>query len=136
MMGFVPALFGFNGRMRRRDFWFYTVLGNLGLFMLLLIDIIVPQLIFPALPAPDRAMVSGEAQVGITATFLPTLALMTWMAAALLAKRLHDRGKSGLFALAAVVPVVGWIWLFVECGCLDGQSETNRHGPSPKGVKA
>lgn len=132
MMGFVPALFGFTGRMRRRDFWFYTVLSHLGLFVLFLIDIIVPQLVFPAIPAPDRAPFNGQAEIGITALFLVTLALMAWMAAALLAKRLHDRGKPGWLALAALVPVLGWVWLFVECGCLDGMPESNRYGASPK----
>jgi uncharacterized membrane protein YhaH (DUF805 family) len=132
MMGFIPALFGFKGRMRRRDFWFYTVLSNLGLFILLLIDIIVPQLIFPQPRAPDPVIRTGPASIGIAIMFLLTLALMAWMAAALLAKRLHDRDKPGWFALAALVPVVGWVWLFVECGCLDARTESNRFGPSPK----
>lgn len=134
MMGFVPALFGFQGRMRRRDFWFYTVLSNLGLFVLLLIDVIVPQLIF--LPRDGSGgLPTGPVGTGIGWLFLLTLALMAWMAAALLAKRLHDRGRPGWLALAAVVPVIGWIWLFIECGCLDGKPEANAYGPLTKSAK-
>lgn len=126
MMGFVPALFGFQGRMRRRDFWFYTVLSNLGLFVLLLIDIILPQMVFPG---NSGGLPAGPAATGVSGLFLLTLILMAWMAAALLAKRLHDRGKPGWLALAALIPVVGWLWLFVECGCLRGTAEANAYGP-------
>lgn len=132
MLGFVPALFGFKGRMRRRDFWFYTVLSNLGLFILLLIDIIVPQMIFAQPRDPDPVVPTGAASMGIAVMFLLTLALMAWMAAALLVKRLHDRGRRGLFALAAVIPFVGWTWLLIECGLLDGMTEANVYGPASK----
>jgi uncharacterized membrane protein YhaH (DUF805 family) len=35
--------------------------------------------------------------------------------------------------LITFVPIIGGLWTFVECGCLDGTPGSNRFGPSPKG---
>ncbi len=32
-----------------------------------------------------------------------------------------------------LIPLFGWIYLFVVVGCLDGTQGPNRFGPSPKG---
>ena len=75
--------------------------------------------------------------------------LLVWVAACLLARRLHDRGRNGWFAalvLAALVAV--WpqpsgfldfpfvlvlIWAVVELGVLSGETGVNRYGPPPAG---
>ena len=132
MMHLVPALFGFSGRMRRRDFWFYTVFSNFGLFILLLIDVIVPQLILPRGEAVPAKFGDAPAAEGITILFLLTMALALWMAAALLGKRLHDRGKPLIWLLALLVPVIGWGWLLVECGVQAGEAHDNAYGPPAK----
>lgn len=132
MMHLVPALFGFSGRMRRRDFWFYTVLSNFLLFVLVLIDIIVPQTLFPVPKTPDPVMPSGTAATGIAVLFILTLCLGTWIAAALMGKRLHDRGRPLWWLFAWLVPVVGWGVLFVECGLLEGSAAENAYGPPSK----
>src|SRR3546814_8036592 len=43
-------------------------------------------------------------------------------------KRWHDRDKSGWWILIGLVPVIGGIWSFVECGCLEGTQGPNRFG--------
>lgn len=48
-------------------------------------------------------------------------------------KRWHDRGKSGWFVLVGFIPLVGPIWVLVECGCLRGSIGPNRYGPDPLG---
>ena len=123
MMRLVPALFLYSGRMRRRDFWFYTVFGGIALFILLLIDVIVPQMLFGTAIQPNSAGAKGVAFLVIL-----TAILWAWMTTALLGKRLHDRGKSLVWLLALLVPVVGWGWLLVECGILDGSPQDNRYG--------
>ena len=73
--------------------------------------------------------------------------LLLYAAACVLAKRLHDRGRSGwwaalvIFALIAVWPAphgVGAIvftlilaWAAIELGVMHGEDGANRFGPSP-----
>ena len=46
-------------------------------------------------------------------------------------KRLHDRDHTGWLYLVAVVPVIGWIWFFIEAGCMRGTPGLNRFGYDP-----
>jgi uncharacterized membrane protein YhaH (DUF805 family) len=46
-------------------------------------------------------------------------------------KRLHDLNKTGWWYLFYVIPGAGWIWSFVELGCLRGTVGANRYGPDP-----
>lgn len=48
-------------------------------------------------------------------------------------KRWHDRGKSAWWFLISLIPIVGAIWVIVECGCLAGSPESNQYGPAPTG---
>ncbi|HSW13050.1 MAG TPA: DUF805 domain-containing protein [Solimonas sp.] len=48
-----------------------------------------------------------------------------------LIKRWHDRDKSGWWSLLLLLPIIGWIWIFVECGCLKGSDGPNRFGADP-----
>ena len=52
-------------------------------------------------------------------------------------KRFHDRNKSAWWVLIGVVPVIGALWIFIECGCLAGTPGPNRFGfPSMVGAAA
>ena len=44
-------------------------------------------------------------------------------------KRFHDRDKSGWWVLIGLIPIIGPIWLLVECGFLKGTPGPNRFGP-------
>ena len=91
-----------------------------------------------------------EAVVGSTLHWLTgwfVYPALLYSAACLLAKRLHDRGRSGwwaaliLFALAAMWPAphgfasfaftLVLIWAVVELGVMQGEDGANRFGPSP-----
>ncbi|HBC0832915.1 TPA: DUF805 domain-containing protein, partial [Escherichia coli] len=50
---------------------------------------------------------------------------------ALCVRRLHDTDRSGAWALLYLVPVIGWLVLFVFA-CLEGNSGSNRYGNDPK----
>lgn len=43
-------------------------------------------------------------------------------------KRFHDRNKSAWWTLISFIPVVGPLWIFIECGCLSGSPRPNRFG--------
>ncbi len=45
--------------------------------------------------------------------------------------RLHDRGLSAWWLLWLVLPVVGWLVVFVQNGFLPGTNVPNKYGPPP-----
>lgn len=53
--------------------------------------------------------------------FLPSLAVTV--------RRLHDSGKSGLWALLMMIPFIGWAWLIVLL-CEDSEPHDNQYGPT------
>lgn len=61
------------------------------------------------------------------AVLLPSLAVAT--------RRLHDTGRSGLWLLLALVPVIGIIALIIFF-IQDSQPGTNAYGPHPSGGAA
>jgi len=105
-------LFSFEGRIPRRVYWGASILTAI------VFNILFYGLLF-ALP-PDLA---GIAYL----ILLPNL----WISLAITCKRWHDRDKSGWWTLVAFVPIIGGIWIFIECGCLRGTVGPNQYGPDP-----
>lgn len=67
------------------------------------------------------------------AILVPIFALLTaYPCAAILAKRWHDRDKSGWWVLLSLIPVIGVIWTLIECGFLKGSDGPNRFGEAPE----
>lgn len=102
--------FHFEGRMPRRSFWLLGIVGLslLQLYLSMLLDI---------------AGATAELSDGLS-----SLAVL-WPALAITARRWHDRNRSAWWILINLVPVVGSIWTFVECGLLAGTRGDNRYGP-------
>ncbi len=101
-----------RGRISRRTFWLWGVLALGGLTLLL------RALLEIARMPPDRA----EGLVSV---------LLLWPAIAVSAKRWHDRDKPAWWVLLALVPVIGWLWMFIDNGFRRGTPGTNRFGPAP-----
>jgi uncharacterized membrane protein YhaH (DUF805 family) len=108
------VLFSLRGRIPRKTWWAYGVLGltlfGAHAYMLLTIAGMRPA--------------NSEMLVNV---------LVFWPALALLVKRWHDRGKTGWWVLLNLVPVLGFVWTFVECGLLRGSVGANRYGDDPTG---
>ena len=98
----------FEGRARRRELWYYVLV-----YMICLIGLAI-----------------GQSIIGVTvltglfwlALVLPTIAV--------LARRLHDTGRSGWWLLIGFVPILGivLIYWYVQ----PGVSGPNRYGADPK----
>ena len=52
---------------------------------------------------------------------------------ALCFRRLHDIGKSGVWILVSLIPLVGWIWMLILL-CKDSDPGANQYGANPKGM--
>lgn len=102
-------LFSFRGRIPRKTYWLYGVLG-------LLLVSVMATLLFGIAGVEERR-----------AEVLANL-LIAWPAAAISAKRWHDRNQSAWWLLINLVPVVGVIWAVIVNGFLRGTVGANRYG--------
>ena len=103
--------FCFEGRAGRKEFW-----------MFFLANVIINAII----------SVIGRVTVGISPYIGGIIQLIYSLAILLpflgvIARRLHDTGKSGWMQLLAFIPVVGGLIVLILCA-LEGQKEANKFG--------
>jgi len=108
------TFFSFRGRLRRAAFWWSLVWASV--------------LFGAAFAALDSALGYGG-----TLLLYP---FYFWALGALGTKRLHDRGKSPLWFVALLVPVLGVLWALIELGLRRGSAGENRYGVDPLEVRA
>ena len=113
-MNLKSLLFSFRGRINRLPFWVVTLI-------LIGWGITFQQLMGPY--GPENPMTVGSGFVT-----LANFVIVIWIALAVQIKRWHDRDKSGWWALLNLIPVIGQIWILIECGVLRGTVGDNRFG--------
>ena len=111
-MDFKTFYFSFDGRIGRQDFWLRYVLPYLGMLFVTVL------------------FTSINENAGSTLSLIFSL-IAIWPSLAVIAKRWHDRNKSGWWILINIIPIVGSIWALVENGFLRGTVGPNRFGPDP-----
>src|SRR5262245_230126 len=124
-MSIAWRLFSFNGRIARLTFWIIFIPCHLiGFFLDASADKLVDYIDRTSYDSPQWALVMALAMllIGI---------LLLWITFAALTKRLHDRNKSAKWLILAVIPIIGWMWVVWELGCLPGTDDANRFGPAP-----
>lgn len=100
----------FEGRARRKEFWYFLLLHYIILIIVSIIDRMA-------------GLTIGSLGYGILylvyafAALIPSLAVQ--------ARRLHDVGKSGWYMLIPIYNII----LF----CTEGDNSENEYGPDPKG---
>jgi len=106
----------FEGRARRKEFWYFTLVNTLVIFVLILASYALGWY-------NPRAAIGTFDGVYSVAILIPSIAVGV--------RRLHDTGRSGWWLLVGMVPFAGTAALIVFFA-LDGQPQWNRYGPSPK----
>jgi uncharacterized membrane protein YhaH (DUF805 family) len=118
----------FDGRSRRREYWYFVLVTALVTLALTLpYDLQTggnPQL---SPPGPIALFLSFVYGLFVLAMFVPSLALSV--------RRLHDTGRSGWWVLVGLVPFFGGLVL-LYFSALDSEPGDNRFGPNPKGLAA
>jgi uncharacterized membrane protein YhaH (DUF805 family) len=118
--------FEFDGRVRRRDFWF-------GWPTLLLLGIAGEYAGFGlAILFEEWLGLGWVGYITLGAGMLWLLAT-AFMAIALVVRRLHDTGRSGWWWFIQVIPLVGLVVVIVLLAS-EGTRGPNRYGDSPKPV--
>ena len=153
-MDFGWFLFGFHGRINRAKYWLalaiYLILG--AVFMMLFLGDMQKFIILEHHLSDDIRL---SAFIPFFVIGVPMIVVGAWIFTATTVKRLHDRGKSGLWMVpfyvvpailekaadrtqdvnvmfvAALIALVLTVWGFVETYCLKGTPGTNRFGPDP-----
>lgn len=98
-------LFSFSGKSDRFEWWVITTITNLAAQLCLIFG-------FMSLhsDASLRYLQAGALFFGVVVAL--------WMSVAVSVRRFRDRERSPWLLLAGLMPVVGWIWYFIECGFL------------------
>lgn len=104
--------FSFDGRINRGKYW----LGIAGIY-------VVSWLLAILAVAVNSAAIWFVVAVVILAMIWPGLAVSI--------KRWHDRGKSGWWILIGLIPLIGFWWVLIECGFIEGTVGDNEYGPNP-----
>jgi uncharacterized membrane protein YhaH (DUF805 family) len=63
------------------------------------------------------------------------LLALSWVFFGSIVKRFHDRDKPAWWLLVGFIPFLGTIWIFVECGLLEGSKGVNSFGAHSLGLK-
>ena len=92
----------FSGRARRSEFWFAVLFTSL-------VSIAI-SIVWPGTTDVVERMTFQQASVPSNlwqlAIFIPSLALSV--------RRLHDVGRKGTYYFFILLPIVGWILLFIQ----------------------
>jgi uncharacterized membrane protein YhaH (DUF805 family) len=72
--------------------------------------------------------------LAIAILFATSLLIMAYLWIACCVRRLHDRGKHGGWFFLYFLPVVGSMWMLIECGIL-GSADSDRYGLSARALR-
>ena len=108
----------FEGRARRREYWFFVLFAVLIHIVLNVVDRML-------------GLYSAANGIGILGGIFGLAILIPSLAVG--ARRLHDTGRSGWWLLIGLIPLIGAIVLIVFF-VMDSQPGSNAYGPNPKGV--
>lgn len=108
----------FEGRARRKEYWYFTLFNTLILIGLSVIDL-------------ASGTFSEESGMGLLGGIYALGVLVPDVTVSV--RRLHDTGRSGWWLLLVLVPLIGPLVLLVFM-VLDSQPGENQHGPNPKEV--
>ncbi|MGZ5576915.1 MAG: DUF805 domain-containing protein [Methylobacter sp.] len=106
----------FNGRARRKEYWYFLLISTVISIVLVLIDSITGTL-------------SEEAGIGLLSGIYSLAVLIPGISVAI--RRLHDTDRSGWWFLIALIPIIGGIVLLIFM-VLDSAPGDNQYGPNPK----
>ncbi len=110
----------FNGRARRKEYWYFFLFNIIISIVLGIIDGVTGSFS----PEAGMGLLGG---IYMLAVLIPGIAVSV--------RRLHDTNRSGWWLLILLIPLVGAIVLIVFLAS-DSKPEENQYGVNPKLVTA
>lgn len=128
------SVFSFRGRIGRLEWWVVALLVTViwsayfAMFGVSYFGILTMRY-FTSEAQAQQFLMDLASRPTLLAVGLPTIGILSiWLNLAALAKRYHDRDKSAWWILIVLIPFIGTIWQFIECGFLSGTPGTNSYG--------
>ncbi len=106
----------FNGRARRKEYWYFMLFNFLISIFLAAIDFV-------------SGSFNVETGVGLLSGIYSLAVLIPGISVTV--RRLHDTDRSGWWLLIPLIPIIGGIVLFIFM-VQDSASGDNQYGPNPK----
>ncbi|MDO9168600.1 MAG: DUF805 domain-containing protein [Methylobacter sp.] len=110
----------FNGRARRKEYWFFFLFNIIISMILSAIDGLTGSFN----PETGVGLLGG---IYTIAVLIPSIAVSV--------RRLHDTGRSGWWLLVGLIPLIGTLICFIFM-VQDSESSENEYGANPKGFIA
>ena len=110
----------FDGRAQRAEYWYFVLFS-------IIISIVLGFIDFSIGTFDEKAGVGLLSGIYALAVFIPSIAVGV--------RRLHDTNRSGWWILIGLIPIVGFIVLFVFF-VIDSDQRANQYGSNPKGSTA
>lgn len=110
----------FNGRARRKEYWYFALFNVIISIVLLVIDVVTGSF-------------SAEIGMGVLGGIYGLAVLIP--AIAVTVRRLHDTNHSGWWYFIILIPLIGVIILLVFL-FRDSEPGENRYGTNPKSAEA
>ena len=135
MLGYLDFLFlGFSGRIGRAVYWIALLVVGVAQFLAIwgLIVLATPGL--ESLIPSDGVIneeILNELWMRLVVPGLIICGIFLYPTYAITTKRWHDRDKSGWWSLIGFIPIIGGLWMLIECGFLGGTDGSNSFGPDP-----
>ncbi len=106
----------FNGRARRKEYWYFALLSILITIVLVIIDSVTGTF-------------NDEAGLGLLSGLYSLAVLIPSISVGV--RRLHDTNRCGWWLLISLIPIIGTIMLIVLFAS-DSKPEENQYGLNPK----
>jgi len=106
----------FGGRARRKEYWFFTLFNVLFTIVISVFDVMFGTI---------------DMQTGVGLLGVVYMLLLLIPGTAVLVRRLHDTGRSAWWLLMFLIPLLGFVVLFIFL-LLDSEDGENEYGPNPK----
>jgi uncharacterized membrane protein YhaH (DUF805 family) len=110
----------FSGRARRSEYWYFILCHIFILFLFMMLFGIATSI-----SEEIGFVIIGLSIMYVLAIIIPTLAVIV--------RRLHDIGKSGVYIFIRLIPFIGGIWFLILL-CTDGDFGENMYGEDPKRI--
>jgi uncharacterized membrane protein YhaH (DUF805 family) len=129
----------FDGRARRKEYWYFALLPALFVFVFMIVAaIVIPNLVRSRGDHPIPGAASDPISTPMLLVFYLLGACFVFLyirflvaSLAVSVRRLHDTGHSGWWVLFGAIPLIGAIYVFY-LHCIDSQPGDNQYGPNPK----